>query len=269
LEYSKKEGDILADIVRSVRESLAERKKLAPLDSLRNGAAGTERRDFLKFITGGGVSVIAEMKKASPSAGILRKEYDPAGIAKGYEEAGATALSVLTEERHFGGSLSDLIAVKAAVSLPVLRKDFIVDEYQIFESAAAGADAILLIARILNEDELGRFLSISAELGLSALVEAHTEGDIRRAIGAGARIIGVNNRDLATLKTSIERSIELKSMIPADRIAVSESGIRGREEIEALGRAGFQAVLIGEALLKNEDPGRALAELLAGKGKLS
>ncbi|MCX6353354.1 MAG: indole-3-glycerol phosphate synthase TrpC [Candidatus Aureabacteria bacterium] len=262
MDYSDPGRDILSEIVCSTRESLEHRKKLTPLETLLPKARGTTKRDFLQALRGEGISVIAELKKASPSAGVLRPEYDPAAIAHAYEKGGAAALSVLTEENYFQGRLAHLTMAKQAVSLPVLRKDFIIDEYQIFESAAAGADAVLLIARILSREQLKRYVQLCRELRISALVEVHTEEDVPSALGSGARIIGINNRDLKSLTVSIERSLALKDMIPPDRTIVSESGIRGRGDIERLARGGIHAVLIGEHFLRAEDPGRALTDLL-------
>lgn len=262
MEYSRTQGDILAAIVRSSREALEFRKAETPLHTLIPRARCATPRDFRRAIEGGKIAVIAEMKKASPSAGILCPHYQPAAIARAYEQAGAAALSVLTEERYFLGKLAHLDAVRQAVTIPVLRKDFITDEYQVYESAAAGADAVLLIARLLNARELTRLVALCAELRMTPLVEIHAEDEVARAVSSRAPIIGINNRDLRTLQVSIDRSIALKGMLPADRLIVSESGIAGRGDIDRLVRAGIHVMLVGESLLRAVDPGLALAQLL-------
>lgn len=261
--FSDGAPDILSEIVREKRADLEAEKRAVPIESLVDRAKAHESRGFLGALSGSGFALIAEIKKASPSAGILRRDYDPAALAGSYERGGAAAISVLTEGRHFGGHLSHLTLVRGAVSLPVLRKDFILDEYGVFESASAGADAVLLIARILEARELTRLVALCHELRIEPLVEVFDEEDIGKACGTAARIVGINNRDLRSLRVSIERSMKLKRLVPADRLIVSESGIWSREDIIALERAGIRAALVGESLLRHADPGSALAALLA------
>lgn len=205
-------------------------------------------------------AVIAEVKRASPSAGPIA-EVDPASQARAYEGAGAAAISVLTEPRHFGGSLADLRAVHHAVSVPVLRKDFLVHPDQAIEARASGADAVLLIAAALSDAELGAMLAAAGDLGLDALVEVHSEEELARALEAGAEVVGVNARDLETLEVDPERALTLLAKVPADRIAVAESGIATRAQVEAALAAGARAVLVGEALMRAPDPAAALREL--------
>ncbi|MGI8566354.1 MAG: indole-3-glycerol phosphate synthase TrpC, partial [Pyrinomonadaceae bacterium] len=203
-------------------------------------------------------------KRASPSKGSINTNARPAEIARLYEAGGATAVSVLTEEEHFRGSLSDLRDVRAAVSLPVLRKDFIVDEYQIYESAAAGASALLLIVAALDDETLARFLRLTEdELGMDALVEVHTVGEMRRAQAWGATLIGVNNRDLSTFKVSLDVSIQLAEDAPRDALLVSESGLRNARDIQLLHSHGYKGFLIGETLMCAEDPVMVLRDLIS------
>jgi indole-3-glycerol phosphate synthase len=208
------------------------------------------------------VNVIAEIKRRSPSKGIIREKFDPAAIASSYERAGAAALSVLTEEDHFDGSLDHLMAARGAAALPVLRKDFLFDPYQVYETAVAGASAVLLIVAILDEDMLIRLSEIARSLGLASLVEVHTEAEMRRAIKSGAEIIGVNNRDLTSFNVDLNTSLKLARDAPPDVALVSESGIRTRQDISALKGAGFDAFLVGELLMSSQEPGEALKSLL-------
>jgi indole-3-glycerol phosphate synthase len=213
--------------------------------------------------------IIAEIKRKSPSAGVIRTDFDPVAIAKAYAESGASALSVLTEEEHFGGHLGYIQLVREAVDLPVLRKDFIVDEYQIWESRAANADAVLLIAEILPEGELLDMMILARELGMTTLVEAHdveTLLKIKRHIGfphAGYSLLGINNRDLRTMKTDLSHTLRMLEMIEDKRVLVSESGIRTADDLRKLRRKGVYIALVGEGLLSQPDPGKALRELLA------
>lgn len=208
-------------------------------------------------------AIIAEVKKASPSRGVLCSDFHPAAIARSYREAGARALSVLTDSGFFQGSLDDLKQAKSASSLPVLRKDFTLAEYHVYEAAAAGADAVLLIVAILEPPELKRLLELSRTLGLDALVEVHAVDELRVAMDAGAEIVGVNNRDLRTFEVSLETSLRLIDSIPDDVVAVSESGLRTAGDLSRLRSAGFDAFLIGERFMTEKDPGAALAALLA------
>jgi indole-3-glycerol phosphate synthase len=212
--------------------------------------------------------IIAELKQASPSAGLIRTDFRLAEIARDYEAAGAAALSVLTEPDFFLGSIDHLEQARAAARLPVLRKDFIVDEYQVYESVAASADAILLIVAALSENELHRLSRLASQLRLSVLVEVHTEDELKRAVDIGSAIIGVNNRDLRTMQVDLENSLRLREQIPAGTIAVSESGIRSASDLKDLAEADFDAALIGEHLMRSADPGEALASML-GKSRVN
>jgi indole-3-glycerol phosphate synthase len=210
----------------------------------------------------GAVNVIAEHKRRSPSRGAIREDLEPADVARGYEKAGAAALSVLTDEPFFGGRIEHLVAARAATGVPVLRKDFVVDPWQVWEARAAGADAVLLIAAALEDDELSGLLALAGEAGLDALVEVHDRGELDRALGAGARVVGVNNRNLKTLEVSLDTAVSLSPAIPDDVVAVAESGIRTGDDIRRLREAGFAAFLIGERLMSAPDPGAALRSLL-------
>ena len=211
-----------------------------------------------------GVSIIAEFKRKSPSGGQLMSEASSAGeIASMYAENGAAALSVLTDERFFGGTDADLVEARAASRLPVLRKDFVIDPYQAYEARALGADAVLLIVRALSSVELTALLDLSHRLGMDALVETHSENEVRRALDAGARIIGVNNRDLDTLVTDVTLAPRLRPLVPPDRIFVAESGVSSPDQILMLSEAGADAVLVGESLLRAADPGEQLRRLVA------
>jgi len=221
-------------------------------------------RDFKKAISKRGINLIAETKAASPSAGVMFDKYVPENIAKEYEKAGAAAVSVLTDLTYFNGVIDDLERVRNSVSLPVLRKDFIIDEIQLFESRLAGADAVLLIARILGKDELERFIKFTKKLGMDALVEVHSAKEARLAVAAGAEIIGINNRDLDTLKVDVDNTIKIINEVPElkKKVLVSESGISERSQVDLLKNAGVKAVLIGEAILKSPDIGKKIKELV-------
>ncbi|MEW6213519.1 MAG: indole-3-glycerol phosphate synthase TrpC [Acidobacteriota bacterium] len=208
------------------------------------------------------INIIAEIKRRSPSKGVLRENFDPSAIARSYERAGAAAISVLTEEDFFDGSIGHLAAARASADVPILRKDFIIDESQILEAARAGADALLLIVAILDDDLLKRLIESTYEAGLDALVEVHTAQEMERAVRAGAQIAGVNNRDLTTFAVTLETSIELARLAPEGMLLVSESGIRTRDDIDRLREAGYRAFLIGEHFMRAEDPGEALSRLV-------
>jgi indole-3-glycerol phosphate synthase len=213
------------------------------------------------------LKIIAEFKRASPSGGTIRGDLSPADVACGYERGGACAISVLTEEEHFAGSIADLTAVRSSTHLPVLRKDFIVDAIQIYEAAVAGADAILLIVAALDDDSLGELRKVAEdELGLDALVEVHTSDELRRAVSTGAKIIGVNNRDLQTFEVSLNTSERLIAEAPQNSIMISESGLHDPEQLRHLQALGFRGFLIGEALMRARDPERALCDLIANAG---
>jgi indole-3-glycerol phosphate synthase len=253
-------ADILDTIVKRKREEVADRKRNRPESSL---VPEFEPRDFASALQSPGLSVIAEIKRRSPSKGPLRLDLDPADLARNYEQNGAACLSVLTDDEFFGGSLADLRQAREATAIPVLRKDFTIDAYQIRETRWAGGDAVLLIARILSEAQLADYHSLAAELGLACLVEAHCQEEVHRATRCGARIVGVNNRNLKTFEVDTETAARVRACIPDACISVSESGVRDADDVQAAVRAGFDAVLIGEALVTADDPGAKLASMLA------
>jgi indole-3-glycerol phosphate synthase len=220
-------------------------------------------RDFIGAIKGEGVRIIAEIKKASPSKGVLREDFNPVEIAGTYEKNGAVAISVLTEQHYFLGTLEHLKEVRRNVSLPVLRKDFILNPYHVYESRAAGADCILLIVGVLTGQILKEMIGLSRELGMAALVEVHTDEELSKALESGASLIGINNRDLKTFTTDINRTVELAGKVPPGLVKVSESGINTADDIALLKAAGVDAFLIGEALLRESDIAGKLKELLA------
>ncbi len=255
----------MEEIIAARRRRLDETRARVPLGDVQRAAeARSERRDFAAAISDNGLRVIAELKQASPSRGLLRKDYRCREIAQGYEAAGAAALSVLTEEELFLGSLDNLREARKAVRLPVLRKDFILAGYQVYESVAAGADALLLIVAALPDKDLRNLIELCDRLRIGALVEVHTEEEVERGLAAGARILGVNNRDLKTFDVKLETSFRLRERIPSTCLAVSESGIKKTADLRRLSEAGFNAVLIGEKLMTTPDPGKTLAELLEG-----
>jgi len=254
---------ILDEIVRAKVDEVAEHRRLRPLDSLRGHLFYREpRRGFAAALARPGRTIIAEVKKASPSRGVIRADFDPVSIARAYERGGARALSVLTDAPFFQGSLVHLAEVRRAVSLPCLRKDFVIDEYQLHEALAFGADAVLLIVAILDDSRLRSFRLLAAELGLDALVEVHTREELDRALRAGASLVGVNNRDLRTFVTRLEVTEELAAFVPDGVTLVAESGFRTAAEIERLEGAGAKAFLIGESLVAAAEPEAALRALL-------
>jgi indole-3-glycerol phosphate synthase len=255
--------NILDRIVDARRESIAHRKRVLPDVALRIAVEkkAPPPRDFPAALSRDGINIIAELKKSSPSKGLLREEYAPAVLASGFEHSGAAALSVLTEEDFFHGSLADLKEASRATNIPILRKDFIIDPWQLWEARAAGADSFLLIAAILNDIMLKELLELGRSLKMEPLVEVHAADELDRVIAAGARIIGVNNRDLRDFQVHLETSLTLIEKIPNECIAVSESGLRTHADIERLRGAGFDAFLIGEHLMREADPGAALRAL--------
>jgi indole-3-glycerol phosphate synthase len=256
-------GTVLSRIVEARREEVARRKRIFPETMLRMAVQKADAvRDFAGMLGRDGINVIAEIKRASPSAGVLRPNFDPPALALGFQEAGAAALSVLTEEDNFQGALSYLRDARKTVSLPVLRKDFIVEPWQVWETRAANADTFLLIVAALSPEALAALLVLGRELGMEALVEVHTAPELRVALDAGARIIGVNNRNLHTLEVNVATSLALIEAIPEDCIAVSESGLRSAEDLRRLRAAGFDAFLIGEHLMRESDPGAGLRRML-------
>lgn len=260
--------DLLRTIVAATERITESRRTREPLAALeRRAAAATPHGDRFEaaLAVAGRVNVIAECKRRSPSKGVLAADYDPVGIARTYERGGAAAISVLTEPTFFDGALAHLTAVRAAVSLPLLRKDFVVDEYQLVEARAAGADAVLLIVAALAQPDLVRLQSRAHDLGLATLVEVHDQEELSRAIDSGARVIGVNNRNLRTLAVDVDASFRLAARIPRDVVAVSESGLQRREDLERLLTAGYRAFLIGERFMTDADPAKAIADLIEVK----
>ena len=255
---------ILNEIVAYKKEELAETKRTAPLSDIKAKARDAQPiRGFAKALSdNGNIRLIAEVKKASPSKGVIREDFDPVKIAGIYEEAGASCLSVLTEKKYFQGSLEYLAEIRKSVSLPLLRKDFIIDEYQIFEARAAGADAILLISACLERQQIQDYLGIAKQLGLDVLVESHTYKELDKALLAGALLVGINNRDLTTFQVSLQTTLDLLKDIPDDRIVVSESGITSHEDVVKLQQAGVDAILVGESLMREKDIGKKVKELL-------
>jgi indole-3-glycerol phosphate synthase len=259
-------NSILDQIVASKRREIAAAKAWLPAAELQARLKyAPAPRDFCAALNRPPeVRIIAEIKKASPSAGVLRTDFDPVAIARIYEEHGAAAISVLTDESFFQGSIDHLRAVRAAVTLPVLRKDFLLDPYQILEARCAGADAVLLIAEILDDATLKRLLDETHGLGMQALVELYDSANLPRVLGSGTRLIGVNNRDLRTFSARLEHTLELTPRIPRDCCLVSESGIRTYVDVQRLGAVGVRAVLVGETLMRAPDIGAQL-DLLLGR----
>src|ERR1700722_2699490 len=258
-----KSGTVLDRIIEARRAAIAHRKKSVPETALRFGVKHSKPvRDFAAALTRDSLNVISELKKASPSRGLIRADFDPVALAKGFEAAGAAALSVLTEEEFFQGDLKYMRDARAAVGLPVLRKDFIIDPWQVWEARATNADSFLLIVAALGDSLLAELLVLGRELGMEPLVEVHTREELVRALAAGARIIGVNNRNLRTLEVRVETSMELIEAIPDECVAVCESGLRSHEDLVRLRAAGFDAFLIGEHLMAHSDPAAALRKLL-------
>jgi len=256
-------GTVLDRIIEARRAAIAHRKKSVPETALRFGVKHSKPvRDFRSALTRDSLNVISELKKASPSRGLIRTDFDPAALARGLEAAGAVALSVLTEEEYFQGDLKYMRDARAVVGLPVLRKDFIVDPWQVWEARATDADSFLLIVAGLDDVMLGELLTLGRELGMEAVVEVHTREELVRALAVGARIIGVNNRNLRTLEVRVETSMELIEEIPEECIAICESGLRTHEDLLRFRAAGFDAFLIGEHLMAQPDPGMALRKLI-------
>jgi indole-3-glycerol phosphate synthase len=254
---------VLDEILEGVRADLADRQGLMPLEQLKERARrAASPRDAIAVLKGQDVAVIAEVKRASPSKGTMAAISDPAALACDYAAGGARVISVLTESRYFGGTLRDLAAVREAVSVPVLRKDFVISSYQLWEARAHGADMVLLIVAALPQNALVSLVERAVSLGLVPLVEVHTEAEVGRAVDAGAKIIGVNARDLGTL--TVDRGVftRLAPLIPDGIIKVAESGIRGPHDLFAYAAAGADAVLVGESLVTGKDPRSAVADLV-------
>jgi indole-3-glycerol phosphate synthase len=255
---------VLDEILSGVRADLAERQRTVSLDSLKERAGRAPvPRDALGRLRGPGVCVIAEVKRSSPSAGALAPIADPAGLAAEYEAGGAEVISVLTEERRFGGTLTDLTEVRARVDIPVLRKDFLVTSYQLWEARAFGADVVLLIVAALEQNALVSLIERAESLGMAALVEVHTEDEARRAIDAGAKLVGVNARNLRTLEVDRGTFGRVAPLLPANVVRVAESGVRGPHDVIEYGRQGADAVLVGETLVTGKNPRTAVADMVA------
>ena len=255
---------VLDEIVAGVRVDLAERQARRSLDELAATVAGLPpTRDPMPAFRAQVLAVITEVKRSSPSKGALADIPDPAALAAQYAAGGASAISVLTERRRFGGTLDDLVAVRAAVDVPVLRKDFIVTDYQLWEARAAGADLALLIVASLTDADLAHLLGVCRTLGLTALVEAHTADEVRRALDAGADLVGVNNRDLQTLEVDLHQFERLVGLIPSHVVKVAESGILTTADVAVVAQAGADVILVGEALVKHRDPRQAVHDFIA------
>jgi len=255
---------MLDKIIAQKREEVEQRKKVATITYLQQLIARQKPAlDLAMALKGDHIRLIAEVKQASPSRGMLSPNFNPIELARTYAEGGAAAISVLTEANYFMGSIEHLAAIKEVVGLPLLRKDFIFDPYQVYESRAYGADALLLIASILRQEQLNGLVSLSHSLGLRCLVEVHNEGEVKRAVLSEAEIIGINNRDLATFSIDINMTRRLRPLIPQERIVVSESGIKSNRDIGKLGKWGVDAVLVGEALVTAGDVLAKMKELLS------
>ena len=262
---------ILDQIVAVKRDEIERAKAASPIEELRAQLRDAPPvRDFLAPLAadrpadGGPIKLIAEIKKASPSAGLIREDFDPVGIARIYAEYGARCLSVLTDKPHFQGSLDYLREVRGAVDLPILRKDFLLDEYQLVEARAVGADAVLLIAECLTAVELKRLYDFTVGLGMTALVELYEPSNLSAVLASGAKLVGVNNRNLHTFETNLHHCIQLHEQIPSDIVFVGESGIRTHEDAQRLRHAGIDAMLVGESLMRQQDIGTAVHRLLLG-----
>ena len=254
---------ILDEICAYKREEVDRRKTETPLaDLMERIEEARPARDFRAALRQEGMSLIAEVKRASPTKGVLMENLDPVEVAGVYELSGARAISVLTDQKFFKGSLDDLTAVHTHVSAPCLRKDFMVDEYQIYEARAAEADAILLIVGVLSNEQIKEYASIAASLGMASLVETHDEREIERALETGAHIIGINNRNLNTFEVEINTTIRLKRLVPGGKVLVSESGIHTREHVKTLENGGIDAILVGESLVTSKDINAKIRELL-------
>jgi indole-3-glycerol phosphate synthase len=258
---------VLDKIVATKREEIAAaRAKVSQLELENRLAEAPPVRDFFGVLAAGGpIKLIAEVKKASPSAGVIRADFDPTEIAITYEKHGASCISVLTDERYFQGRLEYLRQVRASVGLPVLRKDFILDSYQLLEARAAGADAVLLIAECLDDCNLRKLHNEAIDLGMAPLVEIYEPANLDRVLEAGATLIGVNNRDLRTFKVDLDHTLRLRDKIPAECVLVSESGIRTRDDVERLHVAGVSAILVGESFMRESNIGAAVDRLLGRK----
>ncbi len=264
---SKRRGTILDEIMKYHREQLPKIIRDVPIEDLRAFAGVTQPAlDFYAALQKPGVSLIAECKKASPSKGLIVRHYDPVQIAKTYEKAGACAVSVLTDGRHFQGSLEHLRDVKESVRVPVLRKDFVFDPYQVYESRVAGADAILLIAAVLSVNEMRSLLKLTHKLGMNALVEVHTDEELDQVLPLQPQIIGINNRNLQTFEVDFENTARLRDRIPPEIVTVGESGLKTADDVRKMAEIGVNAILVGETLVRSKDVyGTAVSFVKAGK----
>lgn len=257
--------NVLSQIIGKKRERVEEAKRAVPLDRLRNEALAERERApahaLRRALQADGINIIAEFKRRSPSKGVIRAGADLSQIVRSYQAGGAAAISVLTEHDYFDGSLADLEAVKTCVDVPVLRKDFVFDPYQVFEAAAAGASAVLLIVAVLDDQQLESLQRLAEELGMDALVEVHNSEEMDRAARCGAKLVGINNRDLRTFQVSLETSVQLAPLAPCDALLVSESGLHEAAELQVLREKGFHGFLIGETLMRARCPEAALREL--------
>jgi indole-3-glycerol phosphate synthase len=253
----------LETVVERTQAAVAARKLSRPAAELEQRLGPPRRgRPFSEALIDEGISLIAEMKRSSPSRGPIRPGASVTEVVRAYQEAGARAVSVLTEGEYFGGSLDDLVEARGACDLPLLRKDFMVDEYQLLEARAAGADAVLLIVAALSTDDLGHLMAVASDLGMDTLVEVHDEEEVETAVEAGAEVLGINNRNLHSLEVDLETTFRLLADVPAGTVVVAESGISQREDVERLEQAGVDAILVGETLMRAEDPVDAARELL-------
>jgi indole-3-glycerol phosphate synthase len=258
--------NVLSEIIAKKRERVIAAQEAVPFDQMRRQAqevrSGAKAHAFRSALRSEGINIIAEFKRRSPSKGTIRADANLAQILQGYEAGGAVAISVLTEEDYFDGSLADLRTAKSMVNLPVLRKDFVFEEYQVYESAAGGADAILLIVAALDDDALSHLRRLAEdELQMNALVEVHTSDELKRAKAVGATLIGVNNRDLRTFKVSLETSLALVHEAPAEALLISESGLHSAGDLQRLRDAGYHGFLIGETLMRADNPAAILRDL--------
>ena len=262
-------GSILDQIVETKRQEIETAKMTRPVQSLVDQLESAPPvRNFLDALSAHGpIKLIAEVKKASPSKGLIREDFDPVQIAQCYQQHGATCLSVLTDEHYFQGNLQYLSEIRQSVNLPVLRKDFVLDYYQVVEARVAGADAVLLIAECLDDDQLQMLHDHVVDLGMTPLVEFYEQHNLQRVMQTGAKLIGVNNRNLQTFETDLNHVIQMRSQIPQDRLLVGESGIHGHEDAQRLANAGIDAMLVGEHLMVAEDIGAAVNQLLGGSSR--
>jgi len=253
----------LETVVERTQAGLAARKRAVPAAELKSRLGPSRRgRPFSEALIAEGISLIAEMKRASPSRGPIRPGASVSEVVQAYQRAGARAVSVLTEGAYFGGSLDDLVEARGACELPLLRKDFVVDEYQILEARAAGADAVLLIVAALDPERLHTLMGVASDLGMDCLVEVHDEDEVGVAVDAGVEVLGINNRDLHSLEVDLDTTFRLLADVPAGTVVVAESGITEREDVERLEEAGVDAILVGEVLMRSDDPVRAARTLL-------